>query len=80
VATPAALVALDAADMNPLALLQRHCACDWGDVGDEDKAANDAALAHGGRLLSRYCANGAKVWVITEADRSATTILLPSDY
>lgn len=62
-------------------LLIRHAAGDWGVVGDEDWAANDTALINGGRITSIYhMPNGQIVWVITEHDRSATTILLPEDY
>ena len=59
----------------------RHMAGDWGEVDAEDKAANDLALMDGSRLLSAYTTTkGQKLWIITEADRSVTTILLPSDY
>ncbi|MFN7915709.1 MAG: hypothetical protein U0Q55_10255 [Vicinamibacterales bacterium] len=77
-ATPGALCALNPDDL--LAILERHAIGDWGDLCDEDKAANDAALKQGSRLLSAYCLDGEKVWVITEADRSATTVLLPEEY
>lgn len=61
--------------------LQRHAARDWGDVCKADQAENDLALREGFRLLSAYKdRNGIKFWVITEADRSATTVLLPEDY
>ena len=61
--------------------LQRHCRCDWGELGQEDRAENDRALREGGRLFSAYtCRNGARFWVITECDRSATTALLPEEY
>ena len=54
---------------------------DWGEVDEEDKRLNDAALKDGTRLLSAYVTSrGAGLWIITEADRSATTILLPSEY
>jgi hypothetical protein len=63
------------------AALRRHCKCDWGNVCKEDWESNDQALRDGGRLLSAYTSkNGIKFWIITEADRSATTILLPKDY
>lgn len=62
-------------------MLNRHALGDWGDLTQEDAAANDAALRNGDRLLSAYqFEEGFKVWIITEADRSATTILLPEDY
>ncbi|MFH1087675.1 MAG: hypothetical protein V1737_03720 [Chloroflexota bacterium] len=61
--------------------LKRHAAGDWGDLGEEDKQANDAALKDGSRLLSAYEQPGLpKVWIITEADRSATTVLFPEEY
>lgn len=59
----------------------RHAAGDWGDVCHEDKKANDEALIKGGRILSAYTTTkGVKFWIITEADRSVTTVLLPDDY
>jgi hypothetical protein len=59
----------------------RHATGFWGDLSPEDMATNDAALHTGGRLLSAYHdSNGTKFWIITEADRSATTVLLPDDY
>lgn len=62
-------------------LLRRHQAGDWGDVDSEDKAANDRAVRDGLRLLSAYdLGDGLRVWLITEHDRSVTTLLLPSDY
>ncbi len=61
--------------------LRRHAAGDWGNVDREDWAANDAALRHGTRLLSSYKTEDKNIfWIITEADRCVTTILLPSDY
>jgi hypothetical protein len=61
--------------------LRRHASGDWGNVDSEDWAANDAALRHGTRLVSSYTTQDKTIfWVITEADRSVTTILLPSDY
>ena len=62
-------------------MLNRHALGDWGDLDEEDVQANNAALRDGGRLLSAYqFDDGFKVWIITEADRSATTVLLPEDY
>ena len=79
VATPAALGAVSQPDI--VAALRRHAVGDWGDVTPEDRAANDDALKSGERLLSVYqSATGTTFWVITEADRSATTVLLPDDY
>jgi hypothetical protein len=79
VATPNALNSITQDDI--LAGIQRHQAGDWGDVTGDDRAANDQALVDGTRLLSSYlAANGTKFWLITEANRSVTTILLPEDY
>ncbi len=61
--------------------LERHGERDWGDVCEEDRRDNDASLATGDRLLSVYHdRKGVKFWIITEANRSATTVLLPDDY
>ena len=61
--------------------LSRHICGDWGDVCDDDKQANDEALTCGARLLSAYHTGaGRKFWIITEADRSVTTVLLPEEY
>lgn len=61
-------------------LLGRHFAGDWGDVDEDDAAANDAAWRGDGRVISAYTLAGRPVWVITEADRSVTTVLLPDEY
>ena len=61
--------------------LVRHISGDWGELDEQDRKANDAALEHGGRLLSRYLTpGGTTFWIITEHDRSVTTILLPDEY
>lgn len=79
VITRNALDQLHPADI--FAAIRRHRVGDWGDLGAADAKANDEALRDGCRLLSAYRdRNGIKFWVITEADRSATTILLPEDY
>ena len=79
--TPGAGEALAASGEDVWTLLHRHQSCDWGDVDQDDKRSNDRALANGGRLLSVYhTRTGVKLWVITEWDRSATTVLLPSEY
>lgn len=79
--TPGAEEAFHRTGESVMSYLIRHCRGDWGDVGVEDAAANDRAAAAGGRLLSAYTlADGMKIWIITEADRSATTILLPEEY
>jgi hypothetical protein len=81
IATPGALEALENAGQSPAEYLSRHAACDWGEVCDEDKQANDEALKTGARLLSAYhTVDDSKIWIITEADRSSTCILLPSEY
>lgn len=81
VATPAAIRAMTEGGQDPALLLARHRAGDWGDVGAEDRAANDRAVNEGERVLSAYpLPDGGRLWIITEADRSATTILLPDDY
>lgn len=81
VATPAALDLMAANRTNPHRLLLRHASGDWGCICKEDHAVNVRALKTDERVMSIYAVNkaGDKVWVITEADRSATTILLPSD-
>ena len=79
VATPNALSQLTHGDI--LTALGRHVKGDWGQVCDEDRQENELSLKQGFRLLSVYAgANGTKFWIITEADRSVTTVLLPEDY
>ena len=81
VATPGALAALETAKQAASEFLGRHNCGDWGEVCSEDAEANEQALIHGERLLSAYrTSQGTKLWIITEADRSATTILLPDEY
>lgn len=81
VATPVALNALEASGESSYKYLTKHCAGNWGELCQEDWATNDDALETGGRLLSAYTINsGVSIWIITEWDRSVTTILLPSDY
>jgi hypothetical protein len=82
VATPGALEALERVGQHPLDLLRRHARGDWGELSADDQAANDAALADGGRLMSSYVLvdGRTKVWVISEQDRSVTTLLLPEEY
>ncbi len=80
-ATPGALEALGASGQWPGFFLARHRAGDWGDVGAADSRANAEALRHGGRLFSAYTTRrGVRLWVITEADRGRTVLLLPEDY
>jgi len=81
VATPDALEALQEAGQSPAFFLDRHAVGDWGSVCDDDKQANDEALVNGGRLLSAYkTLKGVRLWVISEADRSSTCVLLPENY
>lgn len=82
VATPGALEALAASGVAPFELLQRHVSGDWGGLDAHDRRENEAALKLGNRILSAYIlpTAGTKVWIITEADRSSTTILLSSEY
>ncbi len=63
-----------------LTALSRHADADWGDLCPEDTLANDDALTQGGRLFSAYGQGPHRFWIITEADRSLTTVLLPEDY
>ena len=79
VATPNALsqIPKDTIDQS----LARHLCGDWGDVSEEDRTENELSLKEGLRLFSVYHAQDrTKFWIITEADRSATTVLLPEDY
>ncbi len=81
VGTPGALRALAAAGTSPWAFLVRHMHGDWEDLDEHDCSENTLALVRGGRLFSAYnVGEHLRVWVITEADRSATTILLPEEY
>lgn len=65
---------------NAAPYLARHQDGDWGEVDDHDRAVNESALKTGARLLSAYMVEGERIWLITEADRAETTILLPSKY
>lgn len=81
VATPGALEAMEEAGINPASLLLRHVNGDWGDLCPEDQAENELSLREGFRLLSAYTLHtGERIWVITEYDRSVTTLLRPVDY
>jgi len=61
--------------------IQKHAVGDWGNLEDEDKLANERALIDGSRLFSAYEGSGhPKIWIITEADRAATTVLFPDEY
>ena len=79
VATPGALeLAEQGVDL--LAYLLRHLNGDWGDLCQEDKSENEFSVKNGYRILSAYTTPQGKLWIITEADRSATTFLLPEEY
>ena len=81
VATPGALTALQKAGQHPQEFLARHLQGEWGDLCEEDRQENALSLDRGFRLLSRYNTSaGEALYVITEADRSVTTILLPEEY
>ena len=81
VATPGALEALEQAGQTPHEFLSRHVQGDWGDLDEHDRNENEFSLDKSLRILSAYhLKDGTKIWIITEADRSATTILLPEEY
>jgi hypothetical protein len=81
VSTPGALRAMEEAGDNPASFLLRHLSGDWGEVDADDARENEFALHNALRLLSAYrLNNGTKIWIITEADRSITTFLLPDEY
>ena len=79
--TPGALAALEKASIAGITLVARHMAGDWREMVEDDQEANRLAIEEGSRIFSSYrLPTGVKVWVITEADRSATTLLLPEEY
>ena len=81
VATRGALAALEKAGQPPLLFILQHSRGDWGEVCPEDWQQNDEAVEHGDRLLSAYRTSlGERIWIITEHDRSVTTLLLPDEY
>ena len=81
VATPGALALLERVNKSPLEYISRHLRGDWGDLDPEDKTENELSVKYGFRLLSSYQVTGDEnLWVITEADRSVTTLLLPEEY
>ena len=80
VATLGALEILESTNTPPLMLLARHQSGDWGDVPPEDATENELSVEQGFRILSSYQIGQQRLWVITEADRSVTTILRPDDY
>ncbi len=72
---------MEKAEQEPVELLLRHVTGDWGDLDDEDKKENELSVKKGFRILSAYTLEtDVKVWIITEWDRSVTTILLPNEY
>ena len=81
VATPGALAALEKSGQSPMDFISRHVTGDWGEIPEEDKKENQFSLEKGFRLLSSYRTSANDVvWVITEASRSHTTLLLPDEY
>lgn len=82
VATPAAIEAMQINNVDIASLLIKHVGGDWGGICSEDRLENELSIKNGWRILSSYPLNdaGDKVWVITEADRSSTCLLLPDEY
>jgi len=81
VATPGALALLEKTQRLPSEFLSRHLRGEWGDLCQDDKAENELSLKQGFRLLSNYgITDTDTLWIITEADRSVTTMLLPDEY
>ena len=80
VATPAVIAHFNEHHQSILPLLRRHVSGDWGELCAEDKAENALSVQQGFRILSRYTVAGETVWIVTEADRSVTTVLFPSEY
>jgi hypothetical protein len=81
VATSGVLEVLGNLEVSPSHLVERHAAGDWGDVPSEDARENEYGLKHGFRVISSYpLPSGERIWVITEADRSSTCLLLPREY
>lgn len=78
--TPGAEEALQISGQTAIEFLRRHMSCDFGQLSEDDLRENQLALRKGFRLLSNYRIGKGQLWIITEADRSSTTILLPSEY
>ena len=77
--TPGVIVKIKSVEV--FAALDRHASCDWGLICDQDREANEEALIHGFRIMSVYKdSKNTNFWIITEADRSVTTVLLPEEY
>ena len=79
-ATPGALTYLERIEEQPMNLIRRHVTGDWGDLCADDIKANHQSISDGTRILSAYIMNSEKLYVITEGDRSITTVLLASEY
>jgi hypothetical protein len=80
VATPGALNVLLEVGEDPVSYLARHASGDWGDLDGYDRRENELSLKHGWRVVSSYPVGEKTIWIITEADRSVTTVLLPEEY
>jgi len=81
VATPGAMSTMSEFDILPLTLIHRHATGDWGDLGADDQQQNLLAIRSGLRIFSSYKLSAStKIWIITEADRSSTGLLLPDEY
>ena len=80
VATPGALDFCSLHKVNPGDFIKRHNGGDWGELDFHDTLVNEEAVENGGRILSSYKVGDGEVWVITEWDRSVSTVLLPSEY
>lgn len=80
VATRAVFAHLEQHNFDPTPYLARHASGDWGSVPAEDATTNHRAVEHGARILSSYDIAGKRIWIITEADRSVTTLLFPEEY
>lgn len=80
VGTQAALALLEQHNLSPMQFLERHVAGNFGDLCNEDKESNNEAIWNGERILSSYHVGDKKLWLITEADRSSTTLLISSEY
>jgi hypothetical protein len=79
-ATPGAIKLLLGAGEHPFDYLARHATGDWGDLCEDDREENELSLEHGWRIVSSHPVEEKTLWIITEADRSVTTILLPEEY
>jgi hypothetical protein len=80
VATRGALNSLTVTGTNPLELVERHVSGDWGDVPPEDAKENEFSVKNGFRVMSSYRVGSDRLWILTEADRSSSCLLLPSEY